>query len=129
MLKNKKTWDLIGAILGIIILIVGIVFMASPPDHYYTDSADYASFGADFYTYQYKATRVVAGNTAVTANNLREMGIAQANYFGFLFIAVGALTVVHYGKKFFTDYVVEVAEVPQEESPAEEAAPEAEVQE
>ena len=121
MLKNKKTWDLIGAILGIVILIAGIVFMASPPDSYSTKTTDYASFGADFYTYEYDATRAAASNAAVTAHNLREMGEAQSNQFGFLFMIIGALTVVHYGKKYFTDYIVEVAEEPKEETPVAEA--------
>ena len=101
ILKNKKMWDLAGMVLGLIILIAGIVFMSSPPDSYNTRTTDYASFGGDYYTYQYDATCVVASNTAVTANNLREIGEALAKYFGFLFVAVGALTTVSYGKKYF----------------------------
>lgn len=109
MLNKKRTWDLIGIVLGLVILIAGIVFAATPPRAYSTDSTDYASFGGDFYTYQYKATRVVAGNTAVTANNLREIGEAQAMYFGVLFMAAGALTMVSYGKKYFAEDVPEVS--------------------
>ena len=131
MLNNKKTWDLIGAILGIVILIAGIVFMSSAPDSYSTKTTDYATFGADFYTYQYDATRAVASNAAVTANNLREMGEAQAKQFGFLFMIIGALTVVHYGKKYFTDYVHEVVAVPEApvapEAPAAPEAPEVDI--
>lgn len=128
MLKNKKTWDLIGAILGIVILIMGIVFMASPPDSYSTTTTDYASFGGDFYTYEYKATRAAASNAAVAANNVRELGAAQANYFGFLFITIGALTTVYYGKKYFTEYNDVVAAETTEEAvevAAEEVAEEA----
>ncbi|MBQ4061290.1 MAG: hypothetical protein IJD14_00355 [Christensenellaceae bacterium] len=109
-MKNKKTWDLIGTVLGIVIIIVGIIFISFPPETYTTSSTDDASFGGDFYTYQYEATQAAASNAAVTANNLREMGKAQAGYFGFLFVAVGALTVVNYGKKFFTDYIVKNSE-------------------
>ena len=109
MFKKKRTWDLIGIALGIVLILVGIVFAANPPDTYSTDSADYASFGGDFYTYQYKATRVVASNTAVTANNLREIGEAQALYFGALFMAAGALTVVSNGRKFFIEDAEEAA--------------------
>lgn len=116
MLKKKKVWDLIGMILGLVILIAGIVFAATPPESYSTDTAEYASFGGDFYTYEYDATRIAAKNTAVTANNLREMGEAMAKYFGFLFMAAGALTTVSYGKKFFVE---DAEEAPQEELPAE----------
>ncbi len=117
MLKNKRFWDFVGAILGIIIIVVGIVFMASPPRAFETESTEYASFGADFYTYQYDATRAAATNSAVTANNLREIGSAQAKYFGFLFIVIGALTTLNYGKKYFTENIVEKEE-PKEEDPA-----------
>lgn len=106
-MKNKKSWDMIGIILGIVILILGIVFMVSPPDTYKTNSADSASFGGDYYTYQYEATKIVAGNTAVTANNLREMGETQAKQFGVLLMVIGALTFVNYGKKYFTENVTE----------------------
>lgn len=128
MLKKKRTWDLIGMVLGLVILIAGIVFAATPPQAYSTDSTDYASFGGDFYTYQYKATRVVAGNTAVTANNLREIGEAQAKYFGVLFMAAGALTMVSYGKKFFVEDAPEAAAAVPEELPVPEetAQPESE---
>ena len=102
MLNNKRTWDLIGMVLGLVILIVGIVFAATPPDSYSTDTADYVSFGGDYQTYEYDATRIAGKNAAVTANNLREIGEAQAKYFGFLFMAAGALTMVTYGKKYFT---------------------------
>jgi len=114
MLKNKRFWDLVGAVLGIIIIVVGIVFMASPPRSFTTESADYASFGADFYTYQYDATRAAAHNAAVTANNLREMGTAQAKYFGFLFVVIGALTSLDYGKKYFTENITEREETIEE---------------
>ena len=83
MLKQKRTWNLIGCILGLVMLIVGLVFLNSPPEAYHTESAEYAAFGADYYTYQYDATKTVAENVAATANNLREIGTAQARYAGF----------------------------------------------
>ena len=112
MLKNKRTWDLIGVILGIVILIAGIAFMKSPPESYSTTSTDYATFGGDFYTYEYKATRAAASNAAVTANNIRELGATMAKCFGFLFVAIGSLTTVYYGKKYFTAYAEPVTVVP-----------------
>ena len=108
MLRNKQIWNLMGLILGVLLIITGIVFATNPPDSHSTDTAEYASFGADFYTYQYKATRNAASNAAATAYNVRELGEAEAKYVGFLFIAAGALTVVSYGKKYFT----ELPEVP-----------------
>lgn len=108
MLRNKQIWNLMGLILGVLLIITGIVFATNPPDSLSTDTAEYASFGADFYTYQYKATRYAASNAAATAYNVRELGKAEAKYVGFLFIAAGALTVVSYGKKYFT----ELPEVP-----------------
>lgn len=102
MIKRENQWNLIGCILGVVILLVGVVFCVTPPDSYNTTSTDYATFGADYYTYQYDATRAVASNAAVTANNLREIGRAQARYVGVLLMVIGALIVVCYGKKYFT---------------------------
>ena len=82
--EKKKTWDIIGALLGLAILIVGVIFAIVPPESYRANSVDRISFGADYYTEQYNATRVAVDNTAVTANNLREIGQAQAHYFGSL---------------------------------------------
>ena len=103
MLKRERTWNLIGFILGIAILIVGLVFLNSPPEAYHTESAEYAAFGADYYTYQYDATKTVAENAAVTANNLREIGTAQARYAGVFFMMAGALILIHYGKNYFVE--------------------------
>ena len=85
MLRRKRTWDLIGCILGLSVLVVGLAFLTTPPDAYSTRSADYAVFGADYYTYQYEATQIVAENVATTANNLREIGTAFARYTGVFF--------------------------------------------
>lgn len=101
-MKNK-IWDWLGLCVGIfaIAIVIGIVFLSSPPDAYRTSSTDVASFGADYYTYQYDATRIVASNAAVTANNIRELGIALSRYSGYSFIIVGILILIHYGKICF----------------------------
>lgn len=103
MLRRKRTWDLIGCILGLSVLVVGLAFLTTPPDAYSTRSADYAVFGADYYTYQYEATQIVAENVATTANNLREIGTAFARYTGVFFIMSGALILIHYGKNYFVE--------------------------
>lgn len=103
MCSKKRIWNLIGMLVGLAILIRGIAFAANPPKSYSTDSADYATFGGDFYTYEYDATRVAARNAAATANNIRELGKFLAHGFGAVLIATGALTFVCYGKKFCTE--------------------------
>ena len=103
MLSEKRIWNLIGMLVGLAILICGIVFAANPPESYSTDSTDYATFGGDFYTYEYDATRIAARNAAVTANNIRELGKFLAHGLGAVLIAAGALTFVCYGKKFCTE--------------------------
>lgn len=114
MSRKEKTWNLIGMLVGLAILICGIVFAANPPESYSTDSADYASFGGDFYTYEYDATRVAARNAAATANNIRELGEFLAHGLGAALIAAGALTFVCYGKKFYTETeAVQKEEVPE----------------
>ena len=95
----KKIWNIVGAAIGVVVIIMGIVFAATPANTYSTDSADTASFGADFYTYQYKATKIVAQNAAVTANNLREVGEKMALYAGMAFIVAGLLITLHFVKE------------------------------
>ncbi|MBR2415043.1 MAG: hypothetical protein IKB13_11130 [Clostridia bacterium] len=97
-MNAKKMLNIIGAVIGVIVIILGVVFIATPADSYYTDSADYASFGADFYTYQYQATRDAVTNTAVTANNIRELGEKVALYAGMAFILAGLLIVLYFAK-------------------------------
>ncbi len=104
--KKENLWHLIGVGIGIVMIIVGIVFACAPAESYSTKSADYASFGADFYTYQYEATRYAVTNTAVTANNLREIGGRLAAYFGTGFIFAGALVILNYGKKLFEEIIL-----------------------
>lgn len=101
-MKNQKLWNFIGLVLGLVIVITGIIFACTPADSYSTSyPAKEVEFGADFYTYQYEATRFAAKNTAITANNIRELGHALALYAGFFFIFSGLLVVVYFGKKFF----------------------------
>ncbi len=126
-MRNERTWNLIGVALGILVILMGIVFMCTPPEAYSTDSADTASFGGDYYTYQYKATRIVARNAAVTANNIRELGAAVATYAGALFIVMGALITLEYSKKLALAAPAEAKvpeEVPEIPAPAVNAAEE-----
>lgn len=127
---SEKFWNLVGTGLGLLVIIVGLIFMFTPAEHYYTSSTDYAAFGADFYTYQYDATRAAASNAAVTANNLRELGHKLATYAGTFFMIMGALISLNYGKKLALCCAAAPAEVSAEipaeidELPELEVAPE-----
>lgn len=94
-MKKEKTFNLIGLILGIAIIIVGIYFLAAPAASY---MVSYCAFGADFYTEQYAATRAAA-------NNLHELGGMLAQYAGFAFIFAGAIVSLEYGKKYLCSNV------------------------
>ena len=103
-MKKERTWNLIGFICGIIIILIGILFATQKIDFSYSfPSAKDAEFGADYYTYQYSATRTVAQNTSATVRYLDYMALRQAAFFGFAFIVTGLLTTVHYGKKTFAE--------------------------
>ncbi len=100
-MDKKKFFNLLGVIIGVVTIILGIVFISTPADTYRTSIPDEASFGADFYTYEYEATRIVAVNAAVTANNIRELSYKLALYSGSLFIVAGLLILIYYLEKLF----------------------------
>lgn len=122
-MKKERTWNLIGFVAGLILIVVGIVYIATPADHYSTSSTDSAAFGADFYTYEYRATRAAASNAAVAANNLRELGGKLALYNGTLFMVLGLGFALHFGKLVFVEKEETAAAAPAE-SPAPEPASE-----
>ena len=116
-MKKERTWNLIGFVAGMILILVGIVYIATPADHYYTSSTDSAAFGADFYTYEYRATQAAASNAAVAANNLRELGGKLALYNGTLFMVLGLGFALHYGKLVFVEKEETAAAAPAEFPP------------
>ena len=99
-MKKEKTFNLIGIILGIAIIIAGISIMKNPADTWSTSSVDSYRFGADFYTEQYAATRAAAHNAATTARNIDSLGEKLAQYAGLAFIFSGALVCLTYGKNY-----------------------------
>ena len=101
-MKKQRTWDLIGMIAGAVILVLGIVVLAVKAPEYSFNWADSASFGADYYTYQYEATEYAANNAASIGRTLRGMAVAMNRGLGFLVLSIGLLAVIHYGKAFFT---------------------------
>lgn len=100
-MKDVKTWDKIGFAIGLVILVVGCIFLVSTMEHHSTWISESASFGADYYTYSYDSSRDISMNTAATARYLASIGEMVKKGFGFLFMSVGALTTVFYGKKVF----------------------------
>lgn len=128
-LTNEKYWHMAGVALGLAVILVGIIFMCTPAESYHTRSADDVSFGGDFYTYQYEATRYAVSNTAVTANNIRELGAKITLYSGFGFLVAGALICLTYGRKLALCILAESAapEAPESgDSPSETDTPAAE---
>ena len=97
-MKAKKRLNMLGVLIGLVVIVFGVLCIANPADSYNTQSADYASFGADYYTYQYQATRDAVSNTAVTANNIRELGEMIATYAGAAFIVAGLLIMIYFSK-------------------------------
>lgn len=96
---NEKTWNMAGIILGIIIIITGIVIMATPATRYWPHATEDVTFGADFYTYQYEVTAIAARNVSAAANNIGELSEKLTLYNGLAFMVAGALVVINYGKK------------------------------
>lgn len=93
----KKTkygiFPIIGIIAGAIVIILGLSLLNSG------DTASYASFGGDFYSYSYKATRYAANNLSVIINAL-----------AYLLIAFGLFDIAYFGCKLMDN---KIAFVPQ----------------
>lgn len=82
-MKKEKAFNLIGLILGAAIILAGILIMANDSTYLsYTTRADSYTFGADYYTEQYAATRAAVNNTAVAAGNLCLLGERLAGIWG-----------------------------------------------
>lgn len=101
MFRKDKTWHKIGMFLGIITVIIGVILFFTPADAYKTHSVEEASFGGDYYTYEYEATRIAANNAAVSANNLRELSGKVAMYTGLAFVVAGLQIFIYHGKMNF----------------------------
>ena len=91
----KKTkygiFPIIGIIAGVIVIILGLGLIDSG------DTASYASFGGDFYSYSYKATRYAANNLSVIINAL-----------AYLIIAFGLFDIAYFGCKLMDNKTVPV---------------------
>lgn len=97
--KKKNMLSCIGILCGIVILIFGIVMLSQDV----ASRSEYASFGGDFYTYSYSATRTAANNIADLCD-LFTKGI------GFLLLSIGLTDICLFaGKLDFTKPVTEIS--------------------
>ncbi len=85
----KKIFSIVGIAVGAMIIIFGIVMIGMSIGSSYLLSTE---FGADFYTYSYRATKAAADNVRALSRIAREG-------FGFLLIAIGATDVCAFGCK------------------------------
>lgn len=88
--KLAKIISLVGIAAGVLVIILGFVVMNSY-DGSWSDT--FTSFGADFYTYSYKAT-------ARAGNNIDEMGDMLQTALGCILIAMGLFDSCYFGLKF-----------------------------
>lgn len=98
-MKIRMTYAIAGVIAGIVTIILGIIFMINPPETFRTHSVDRVTFGGDYYTEEYAATKAAGDNAAIVANNLREIGETNAKYAGTFFIVFGFVLVLVFGEK------------------------------
>ena len=109
-MKKRNVFNLLGIVISVAAIVVGFIVIASPAKSYSASSVDHVAFGGDFYTEEYAATRAAVSNTAVTANNIRELGGKLALYAGLTFIFGGAFAGVSFAKQFFDEKAVLQAE-------------------
>ncbi len=116
ILRREKTWNLLGMILGIVVILVGVSFISDPltARHYTTGTLhtyESVEFGADYYTYSYAELQNIQHEICATAVYVAQIGNGIAKYAGGLFVVLGVLIFLHYTKLFFCESV-KIAEVP-----------------
>ena len=98
--------------------------MLAEPYRYSSANTDYATFGGDFYTYEYHATCAAAQNAAATASFLEDLVDYLMLALSGGTIAAGALITVIFGKKFFTEIQPSEATVAPSPKTSSETSPE-----
>lgn len=101
-MRKSNTWNILGVIIGISLVIVGVVFLVNTPgisDFGFTTSVESASFGGDYYSYQYKATKAAADNISDVAEDIVVLAKNLSVYFGIASLFTGLLVTIHYGKE------------------------------
>lgn len=92
MTQNKlaKIFSILGIVAGLVVIVFGIITLNSYTGAWSDTST---SFGADFYTYSYKAT-------ARAGNNVDEVGDMLQKAIGFVLISMGLFDICFFGLKF-----------------------------
>ena len=105
-MKNKNTGKIIFAVIGILAGIATIIFSISVLSGY--NSWGYlsdTSFGGDFYTYSYRATRAAA-------ENVERLGRMLKDAVGYILMAIGLADIAFFGVKLCEKPVVVTQSAP-----------------
>lgn len=87
--SGKKGFSVLGIIVGVAAVIFGIVVFVT---NTYLPTPSDTSFGGDFYTYSYRATRYVS-------ENLSSIGKMLKLALGFILITFGLTDIAYFGVK------------------------------
>lgn len=88
----KKILSMLGVLLGIVTIIVGLQ-IRDDMNNIFPDTVSDYTFGADFYTEEYKATAAAANNTGKILENFGKI-------FGYSFMIFGMFEICFFGIKF-----------------------------
>lgn len=93
-INKDNIWDIVGAAVGVITVIVGIVFLFQG-DTMGSSSMRDITFGADFYTEIYGVTNGIYNRMFFLLEAVERI----SKGFGWLFVFFGALDIVVFGKR------------------------------
>ena len=80
-------------------IVAGVKFIMSPPKTNSTRAVSSLSFGADYYTEEYRATKAAVDNASTIAENIKELGKSISFYVGSFYVFSGVLVILSFGKK------------------------------
>ena len=101
---KRAIFNVLSLIVGIAMIIVGVNFNSNPASEGVTYSPSSYTFGADYYTEQYGATRIVANNISATVRTIGNLSVELAHYVGFTFIFAGILVCISSLKKLVVEF-------------------------
>lgn len=101
---KRTIFNVLSIIVGIAMIIVGVNFNSNPAGKWTGSSPTSYTFGADYYTEQYEATRIAANNISATARTIGNLSEKLANYVGFAFIFAGILVCLSSLKKLVVEF-------------------------
>ena len=95
----KKTFSIIGIILGIVIVVVGLYTAFGFKGYYSGTSTSSYTFGADFYTEQYTATEHAADNILSVGHYLDDVVEFAFKAIGLFIAVLGGTITCYFGCK------------------------------